>query len=497
MPSENAVSWVRATAACQPDQVALICEDRRVGYAELELRIRRVANWLRAHGIARGDRVAMLSKNSIAYVEAFFGTLAAGACAVPLPTLASPEALALMLADSRARRVFVSRECRGSLPADTPCIDLDDAHLFDAASSAVPDVEIQPDDEFNIIYSSGTTGTPKGIVHSHATRNAFISDLRNFGFGSGAINLLSTPLYSNTTMVAWLPSMCFGATNVLMPKFDAQAWIELSERERVTHAMLVPVQYERILREPALATADLSSMMLKLSTSAPLRPETKRAIIDRLPGALVEIYGLTEGGVTTILLASAYPEKLESVGQPAPGCEIKIIDDAGNELGPGQIGEVVGRSKFMMKGYENRKDATDAMLWRDSAGAVFYKSGDVGRLDADGFLYLLDRKKDMIISGGQNVYAVDIENVLSKHPSVAEVAVIGVPSERWGETPIALVVLEAGAAIEAEALCAWTNQRLSKHERISALEIRTELPKSPLGKTLKRELRDEYEKERP
>jgi acyl-CoA synthetase (AMP-forming)/AMP-acid ligase II len=215
-----------------------------------------------------------------------------------------------------------------------------------------------------------------------------------------------------------------------------------------------------------------------------------------MSGALVEIYGLTEGGVTTILFASAYPEKLESVGQPAPGCEIKIIDDAGNELSPGETGEVVGRSSFMMRGYENRKDATNAMLWRDHTGALFYRSGDVGRLDADGFLYLLDRKKDMIISGGQNVYAVDIENVLSVHPDVAEVAVIGVPSERWGETPLALVVLEPGASIEAAALVDWANQRLGKHERISTLEIRKELPKSPLGKLLKRELRAPYWEDR-
>ena len=183
-----------------------------------------------------------------------------------------------------------------------------------------PGSRFAPEDEFNIIYSSGTTGTPKGIVHSHATRSAFISDLKNFGFGPNAITNLSTPLYSNTTMVAWLPSLCFGATCLLMPKFDAGLWLELSARERVTHAMLVPVQYERILREEALASTNLSSMLVKLCTSAPLAPETKRAIVERMDGALVEIYGLTEGGVTTILLASANPDKLESVGLPAPGC---------------------------------------------------------------------------------------------------------------------------------------------------------------------------------
>jgi long-chain acyl-CoA synthetase len=496
MAPPDAPSLIRATVERQPDALALVCEERRVTFSELGARIHRAANALRTLGVGRGDRVAILSKNSIAYVEAFFGTLAAGACAVPLPTLASREALGLMLEDSGAKRVLVSREFASSLAEGAPRVELDDDRWLEGAGSDAPDVEIAPEDEFNIIYSSGTTGTPKGIVHSHATRNAFISDLQNFGFGPGAVSLLSTPLYSNTTMVAWLPAICFGATSVLMPKFDARAWLELAERERVTHAMLVPVQYERILREEALASTDLSSMMLKLCTSAPLRPETKRAILTEMAGALVEIYGLTEGGVTTILFATAFPEKLESVGQPAPGCEIKIIDDSGNELPPGETGEVVGRSGFMMKGYENRKDATDAMLWRDRSGALFYRSGDVGRLDADGFLYLLDRKKDMIISGGQNVYATDIENVLSAHPDVAEVAVVGIPSERWGETPLALVVLERGANTDANALREWANQRLGKHERISELELRKELAKSPLGKLLKRELRAPYWKER-
>jgi acyl-CoA synthetase (AMP-forming)/AMP-acid ligase II len=472
--------------------VALISGDARVSWGELGRSIDQIAHALLGRGIGRGARVAILSHNSIAYVRAFFGVLAAGACVVPLPTLASPDAIRAMLADSAAELTLVSRELAAVLPKGAAVLLLDDDAWWRGEPDSEPGVEIAPEDEFNIIYSSGTTGTPKGIVHDHATRSAFIADLGNFAFGPSAVTNLSTPLYSNTTMVAWLPSMCFGATQVLMPKFDARSWIELSERERVTHAMLVPVQYERILREATLATADLSSFLVKLCTSAPLRAGTKRAIVDRMPGALVEIYGLTEGGVTTLLFASARPDKLDSVGQPAPGCRIKIVDDDGRELPPGQTGEVVGRSSFMMKRYENRDDATRAMLWQDEAGDVFYRSGDVGKLDDEGFLYLLDRKKDMIISGGQNVYAADIERVLATHPDVAEVAVIGVPSERWGETPLAVVVPEQNASIDPEALQSWANARLGKHERVSRVALRQELPKSAIGKLLKRELREAY-----
>jgi acyl-CoA synthetase (AMP-forming)/AMP-acid ligase II len=218
----------------------------------------------------------------------------------------------------------------------------------------------------------------------------------------------------------------------------------------------------------------------------------KRAILARMPGALVEIYGLTEGGVTTMLVANAHPDKLESVGRPVPGCEVRIVDDAGHTLPAGATGEVVGRGGFMMKRYENRPDATDEMIWRDADGRVFYRSGDIGRLDDEGFLYLLDRKKDVIISGGLNVFASDLESVLLEHPAVREAAVIGVPSEQWGETPLALVVVEPGELPPAEAILDWANGKLGKSQRLSAVEIVEELPKSAIGKVLKRELKERY-----
>jgi acyl-CoA synthetase (AMP-forming)/AMP-acid ligase II len=233
-------------------------------------------------------------------------------------------------------------------------------------------------------------------------------------------------------------------------------------------------------------------MKVKLSTSAPLRAQLKRDILDRFPGLMVEIYGLTEGGGGTVLNCSEHPDKLASVGQPGMSTELKIIDDDGNELPQGETGEIVARSPNMMLGYYGRDDLTEAMLWRDKGGRVFFRSGDAGRLDEDGFLFLSDRLKDMIISGGFNVYANDLELVLLQHPDVDDVAVIAVPSEEWGETPLGLVVPRRGSRPDPEEIKAWANARLGKTQRLSAVELREELPRSSIGKILKRELRAPY-----
>jgi acyl-CoA synthetase (AMP-forming)/AMP-acid ligase II len=280
-----------------------------------------------------------------------------------------------------------------------------------------------------------------------------------------------------------------------MAKFDAREFLRLVQEHRATHAMLVPVQYDRIMRLPDYDDFDHSSMQYKFSTSAPLREALKRQVVERFEGELVEFYGLTEGGISCTLLANRFPDKLASVGVPSGG-EIRIIDEEGKELPRGRVGEIVGRNAAMMRGYVNREKATDEMLWYDEAGNLFFKSGDVGYLDEDGFLFLSDRKKDVIISGGFNVYATDLELVLGEHDAVHEVAVIAIPSDEWGETPLALVVPEPGADVDAEELRAWANQRLGKGQRIARLELRRDLPKSDIGKVLKRELRAPYWAER-
>ncbi|MEA1080003.1 class I adenylate-forming enzyme family protein [Marinobacter qingdaonensis] len=496
------------------DHPALITAQEQVSWADLLERVNRIANRLRAAGLSRGDTVAALSENSVDYVALYLGTLVAGGCMVPLSGMASAESLVLMLEDSGARFLFVSpkhqpllaevRPGLRSLGADRILALADqDAGIGQPLAQWLGDVSAEPqpaevslDDPFNIIYSSGTTGTPKGILHDYRFRQRQMVRMSRFGLDGDAINLVSTPLYSNTTLVSALPTVFFGGTLVLMPKFNTQGFLELAERHRVTHAMLVPVQYQRILAEPDFEKFDLSSFKLKLSTSAPLRAEVIADAMARWPGNLREVYGLTEGGISTSLDCAAHPDKWGSVGLPTEGAQVKVIDEQGQELPQGEIGEIVGRAISMMRGYVNRPEQTDEMLWTSPEGEVFYRSGDMGRIDADGFVYILDRRKDMIISGGFNIYAVDLEQALLAHPAVADVAVIGIPSEHWGETPLGLVVRKPGHSDTEAAILDWANNQLGKSQRLAGVEFRDQLPRSTIGKVLKRELRAPYWAER-
>ncbi|WP_165856422.1 class I adenylate-forming enzyme family protein [Marinobacter sp. JSM 1782161] len=497
----------------QPDKTALIDDTGRVSWADLVSRVNRIANRLRQCGLSTGDTVAGLSENSADYMMLYLGVLTAGGCMVPLSGMASGETLALMVNDCDARFLFVShknatlyddiRDQLDKVEADLR-IGLDYApsdsgQTLDGWLGAVED-EARPatldlDDPFNIIYSSGTTGTPKGILHDHRFRDRQMRRMGSYGLNGEAVNLVSTPLYSNTTLVSALPVLFHGGTLVLMAKFHARRFLELAEHHKVTHAMLVPVQYQRILAEPDFDRFDLSHFQLKLSTSAPLRAEVIAEAMQRWPGNIREVYGLTEGGISTSLDCAAFPDKWDSVGQPTEGAEVRILDEDGQELPRGEIGEIVGRAGAMMRGYYGREEQTRAMLWTDADGRVFYRSGDMGKLDADGFLYILDRRKDMIISGGFNIYAVDLEKVLLTHPAVADAAVIGIPSEHWGETPLGLVVCKEGETVPDETLLAWANERLGKAQRLAGVEFRDELPRSTIGKVLKRELRAPYWKD--
>ncbi|MGD8859339.1 MAG: class I adenylate-forming enzyme family protein [Myxococcales bacterium] len=498
-----------ANAAARPDALALWCEGEARTWAQLDRRLNRVANALHGLGLKRGDKVALVTRNSLPAFELFFGAVRAGCCAVPLSGMSAPDTLRLMVEDSDARVLAVSEGYRELVDGFAGELDqLVDGGLLgfdfegggygslsarvDAASEAAPAVEIGPEDDFNIIYSSGTTGVPKGILHSHAMRFGMVARADRWGFGADSVNLTSTPIYSNTTMAALLPAVASGGATVLMPKFDEERFLELSQEHGVTHAMLVPVQYQRLLSHPRFDDFDLSSYRLKLCTSAPLRAELKRETIERWPGDLIEIYGLTEGGAVCLLNARRHPDKLHTVGRPSKMSDVRIIDEEGKELPPGQIGEVVGRQRVMMTGYYKKPEATAAIIWRDAEGNRFQRTGDMGRFDEDGFLQLLDRKKDVIISGGFNVFAVDLETVLSRHEDVVDAAVIGVPSERWGETPLGLVVLRPGASSSPADIAAWANERLGKNQRLSTVEVRDSLPRSAIGKVLKRELRAPY-----
>jgi acyl-CoA synthetase (AMP-forming)/AMP-acid ligase II len=353
-------------------------------------------------------------------------------------------------------------------------------------------VAIDPAWAFNIIYSSGTTGTPKGIVQPHAMRWAHIRRGAASGYGPTGVTLVATPLYSNTTLVSVIPSLAWGSAVVLMRKFDAGRYLELAQRHRATHTMLVPVQYKRLLAHPDFDRTDLSSFVAKFCTSAPFHADLKAEVLRRWPGGLIEYYGLTEGGGTVILQAHLHPDKLHTVGQPAEGHDIRLIDEAGREVARGESGEVVGRSPGMMTGYHRQPEKTAEAEWFDAEGRRYIRTGDIGRFDEDGFLILFDRRKDMIISGGFNVYPSDLEAVLRQHPEVADAAVFGVPSPEWGETPVGCVVLRDGTAADAEAIRRWVNERVGKTQRLAALRAVDELPRSAIGKVLKRELRERW-----
>lgn len=493
---------IRAHAAALPDRIALIQDDAQLTYSELDIRMDRVAAALQRDGVAYGDRIAVCAATSLDYAVTFWGALRAGVVVAPLAPSSTAESIATMVRDCGAKRFFLDAGVAEALSAAQAAIDVPlvgfgarapgvafEAWLAPEGAKPAP-VTIEPSLAFNIIYSSGTTGAPKGIVQSHEMRFGHVMRAVVMGYGPSAVTLLSTGLYSNTTLVSFFPTLGLGGTVVLMKKFDAGAYLALAQKHRVTHTMLVPVQYQRILARPDFDSFDLSSFAMKFCTSAPFSAALKADVLKRWPGGLIEYFGMTEGGGTCVLIAHVYPDKLHTVGQPASGHDIRVIDEDGRELPRGEIGELVGRSPLMMSGYHNRDEATSAATWTSPEGLAFIRTGDVGRYDADGFIELMDRKKDMIISGGFNIYPSDLEAVLRQHPDVADVAVVGVPSMEWGETPVAYVV-SRGA--DAETLRAFANARLGKTQRISDVRLIDELPRSHIGKVLKRDLRDSYQ----
>jgi acyl-CoA synthetase (AMP-forming)/AMP-acid ligase II len=483
----------------------LICPEETLDWAAFDARTEQVANGLVAAGCGRGARVCVLMGNSAAMTEVLVGAMKAGAIVAPLNTSVTDEAIAAMLRDAGAEAIFTSAEHYRRIGGDA----LERARLRVVAGGAGPNwsayaawrdaqpvkvgcASLDRDDVCNIIYSSGTTGQPKGITHTHGARLDWAHDLAHaLRYHSGARLLVATGLYSNITWAGMLPTLMLGGSIVVRPGFDALDILKTIARDRITHTSMVPVQYQRLLEHPEFEAYDRSSMEAMMCCGAPLPLHVKEALFEKFPCGVIELYGSTEGVITTLAPEEA-PGRMASVGRPLPGEDLMILDEDNRPVAQGESGEVVALSRFVMSAYWNNPAATAEVFWTDDEGRRWLRSGDIGRLDEAGFLTITDRKKDMIISGGQNIYPADLEAVLVRHPEVADCAVFGVPSERWGETPLALVVLREDAVANANALRDWANAQLGKQQRLHAVELRASLPRNANGKLLKRELRAPY-----
>jgi long-chain acyl-CoA synthetase len=506
-PFATLPAMVALQASLRGGHPALVLDGEVFDYATLHRLIEQVAGALQRDGLRPGDAIAICAATSLAYVATYLGAARAGVAVAPLPPSATPDQLAGLAANAGAQRLFTDAAIgpQWRTPAaELPRILIDDSNgdgtpwsdwLRDAP--AAQPALLTPEHPFNIIYSSGTTGVPKGIVQSCGMRWAQLQRAPANGFGPDAVTLLAIPLYSNLTLTTLFGALGLGGTVVLMAKFDAGTYLTLAAQHRATHSMLVPVQFRRLLDHPDFDRTDLSTLRRKFSAGAPFAPDLKAEVLRRWPGELTEYYGMTEGGGRTELQGHRFPDKLHTIGLPSAGNDIRLIDEDGRELPRHEVGEIVGHSATMMNGYHGLPEQTREAEWFDAGGKRFIRTGDVGRFDADGFLVLMDRRKDMIISGGFNLYPSDLEAVLRQHPAVADAAVVGVPSQRCGETPVAFVVPQAGIAVNEADLRAWANEHLGKSQRLADLQFVDHLPRSEVGKVLKRQLRDAFDRAVP
>jgi len=491
---------IGAWADEKPDTRALADSSSELTWLDVEQLTARIAAQLQRDGLHHGQAVAILGTSNVQYALVYLAAIRAGGCAAPLTTSAAPAQLAAMLRDSGAMHLFVDAaklaDLDGVALGDVKIVMLDKSvgdypRLTEwMAQEGAQFVATPPaaTDPFNIIYSSGTTGTPKGIIHSHGMRWHQMAGGFKSIYSRDTRSLVSTPLYSNTTLAVFLPTMCHGGFARIMEKFDALAYLGHAQTDHTTHTMLVPVQYQRLLAHPDFGSYDLSSFIVKFCTSAPFAAELKAEVLKRWSGGLVEIYGMTEGGVVCMLQAHHHPDKLHTVGQPVTGHELIVLDDEDSRLPSGSRGILTGRSPTMMSGYKNQPDKTREMEWRDEDGNIWLKTGDIGIVDEDGFVSIVGRAKDMIISGGFNIYPKDLEELLEEQPEVAEAAVVGMPSEAWGETPVGFVRLQ-DESVSPDIILERVNGQLGKTQRISVLYTIDEMPRSHIGKLLKTDLR--------
>jgi acyl-CoA synthetase (AMP-forming)/AMP-acid ligase II len=474
-----------------PHQPALtLSNESRVTFTQLHDRVRRLAAALVANGLVASDRLALLLPNSPEYIELVYACSWLGVTAVPINARLSAAEIDGVLLDAKPRGLVR----HSSLPRPTvelPWQIVLDEKSLDVRNDSDPDPIYDPEAILALIYTSGTTGRPKGVMITHAN---ILANLDHFsywmGYREGGVYLHAAPIFHIADFPAMFAAPAFGARQVTLPKFSPQGFCELVRRERVTHTVLVPTMMSLLTQMPEAKPYDLSSLGVLVYGGSPIAPELVRRTRKLLPSAkLLQSYGLSETGFLTGLEDQEHVDaKLLSCGRSCPGIDLRVEDGTGKEVEVGHHGELVARGANVMRGYWNDPEDT-ALAFRNG----MFRTGDVGYQDSEGYFYILDRLKDMIVTGGENVYSGEVEAVIYKRPAVREVAVFGIPDSQWGELVMACVVLKPGMALSANDLTSHCRQFLANYKIPRRIEFsETELPKNGSGKILKRILRERF-----
>jgi fatty-acyl-CoA synthase len=516
------VNHIARHAHAKPAAVYLRFAGVSVTWAQIHERIGAVAAALRQRGVKFGDRVAIMMTNRPEFLETMFAANALGAIVVPVNFRLAPAEIAYILTDcgasllvvdettgdaAAAARALCDRETGFVSTGDTegadpyfgapasPGLESTSPGLGSASPGPGerPDADVPEDSPALIMYTSGTTGRPKGAVLSHQNLQCqSLTLIRAWRlFGDDEVNLCASPLFHIASIGAIAPMALIGGTTVLLPSggFSSAGTLELMETERITSVFLVPAQWQLLCDDPSLASRDLSALKMMSWGAAPATTTLLGRMAELFPGAAnVAVFGQTEMSPVTCALAEADAlRKIGSVGKPVSIVAARIVDEDMKDVPPGEVGEIVYRGPSVMSGYWGNPAAT-----ADAFRGGWFHSGDLVRADEEGFLYVVDRKKDMIITGGENVYCAEVENALAAHPAVAELAVIGVPHERWGETPVAVAALVPGAALTVDELRSWGTVRLARYKLPTMLHIVDGLPRNASGKVMKTTLREQF-----